>query len=100
MITLSENFDWITFSINDAEEDPDVIAAIESFFLPEWERKRAVRGTTFEDAVSVKVDDEINTNATRAAGDRHAEIKLRLADTTERFIIRVGQLGVFEDVEG
>jgi hypothetical protein len=31
-------------------------------------------------------------------GDMNAEIKLRLADTVERFIISIGKQGIFESV--
>jgi len=92
---LQESFDWVIFAINDPVEQPGLIASLQSFFLPEW-RKRAIRGDTFEDACKIKIDDENNTNLTRAAGDLNAEISLRLADTVERFIITIGKMGIFE----
>ena len=57
-----------------------------------------MRGDRFEDAVQIKVDDENNTNLTRDAGELHAEITLRLADTVERFVISIGKAGIFESV--
>lgn len=92
---LSESFDFVIFAINDPQEQPGLIAALKSFFYPEW-TKRALRGDTFEDAAAIKIDDENNTDATRAAGDLNADITLRLADTVERFIISIGPRGVFE----
>jgi len=92
---LAESFDWIIFAINDPVEQPNAVAAVQSLFLPEW-KKRAIRGDTFEDACRIKMDDENNTNLTRAAGDMNMEISLRLADTVERFIITVGKMGIFE----
>jgi len=89
--------DFIIFTINDADSDNDAKAALISFFLPEW-TKRAIRGDTFGEAAIIKVDSENNTDATRAAGDKNAAVSLRLADTTERFIITMSKQGVFENV--
>lgn len=94
---LAANFDYIIFAINDKEEWPGLIANLKSFFLPQW-RNRALRGDTFEEAASIKVDDENNTNLTMAAGDMNAEIKLRLADLVERLILTVSKAGIFEDL--
>jgi len=92
---LSENFDWVIFAINDPLEQPKLFAALESFFYPEW-TKRAIRGDTFTDACEIKIDEENNTDATRAAGDLNCDISLQLADTVERFIITIGKQGVFD----
>ena len=92
---LRENFDWIVFAINDPVTEKLALAALRSFFEPEWV-KRALRGDTFEDAAILKIDGENNTDATRANGDMFADIKLRLADTVERFIIRIGKQGIFD----
>jgi phage tail sheath protein FI len=92
---LQENFDWIVFAINDAATRELAKVALTSFFLPEW-RKRALRGDQFADAAIIKIDDENNTDATMAAGDMHAQISLRLADTVERFIITIGKQGIFD----
>jgi len=92
---LQENFDWTIFQINDPTLQAQVISALRGFFLPEW-RNRALRGETFDEACSIKVDNEINTDLTRAAGELWAEINLQLADTVERFIIRLSKDGVFE----
>jgi len=94
---LLENFDWIVFAINDPVTQQEALSALKSFFIPEWV-KRAIRGDTFEEAASIKVDNEINTDLTRAAGDLNAEITLRLSDTVERFIITIGKAGVFESL--
>ena len=94
---LQENFGWIIFSINDSVSDRMALAAMRSFFYPEWV-KRALRGDNFTDAAIIKIDEENNTDATRAAGDKNAEVSLRLADTTERFIITIGKQGIFESV--
>lgn len=94
---LQENFDFIVFSINDADSDRTAETALIAYFLPEW-TKRALRGNTFTDAAKIKVDAEINTSATRANADKFAEVSLWLADTTERFIIRIGKQGIFESV--
>jgi phage tail sheath protein FI len=94
---LRESFDWIVFAINDPIEEKRVLTSLKAFFLPEW-TKRALRGKSFEDAASMKVDAENNTDLTRSSGDMYGDIRLRLADTVERFIIRIGKQGVFESV--
>lgn len=97
---LRENFDWIIFAINDADAQERVKTALRAYFLPEWSQKGALRGDQFEgDAASFKIDSEINTDATRAAGDLNAEITLRLADTVERLKILVSRAGIFDAVE-
>jgi len=95
---IQENFGWIVFSINDPISDQKALAALRSMFYPEWTPKRAIRGDSFEDAAIIKVDGEINTDATRGNGDKHAKISLRLADTTERFIVTIGKQGIFESI--
>lgn len=93
---LQDNFDFIMFAINDDTNDNLAKAALTAYFLPEWQPKRALRGKTFKEACIIKVDDELNTDASRANGDEIAQVSLQLADTVERFIIRIGKQGVFE----
>ena len=95
---LIENFDWIIFMINDKRLWRIALVTLEGFFLTEWQPKRAIRGDTFEEASVIKVDEEINTNASMSRGELNAEISLRLADTVERFIITIGKKGIFEDL--
>lgn len=95
---LGENFDWIIFSLNDDVSDAQALFALQNYFYPEW-KKRALRGDDFlNDAVTIRADQELNTDATREAGDKIAEVKLRLSATTERMIIRIGKQGIFESV--
>jgi len=68
---LEESFDFIIFAINDAISDQLAETALISFFLPDFV-KRALRGNTFKDAAIIKVDEELNTEATRANGDKIA----------------------------
>lgn len=93
---LEENFDFVIFALNDPRTQRILISSLQSMFLPEFQ-KGAVRGTKFEEAVQIKIDDENNTAATRAAGDLFADLTLQLADTVERFVIRVGKAGIFDD---
>lgn len=95
---LIENFDWIIYAINDPDEEKLAHSSLVQFFLPEWRPKRALRGDTFDEAALIKIDSENNTDVTRAAGDMFAEIGLKLADTVERFIIKIGKQGVFDSV--
>ena len=93
---LRENFGFIVFQINDPETRDDALAALQSFFLPEWRPKRALRGDRFQDAVTIKIDSDNNTQATEDAGDLNAEITLRIVDLIDRFVITIGQAGIFE----
>jgi hypothetical protein len=95
---LFENFDWIIFAVNDPEQQNVARTALTAYFLPEWRPKRALRGNTFPEAATIKVDSENNTEATIQAGDLNAEVKLRLAETVERFNIIISPTGVFEEV--
>ena len=92
-----EEFDYIIFAINDDVTQLSLVTTFRAFFTPEW-KKRALRGARFEDAVLIKIDSENNTNLTRADGNLFADIRLRLADTVERFVIRIGKAGIFEDL--
>lgn len=95
---LMENMDWIIFAINDEDQQQVALSALTAYFLQEWRPKRALRGNRFDDAVSIKIDSENNTNATRSTGDMYCEIRLRLADTIERFNIIISPAGIFEEL--
>jgi len=95
---LRENFDWIIFAINDPIEWRKARTALVTFFLPEWQPKRALQGRNFEEAAVIKVDAELNTPLVTAAGDTYAQVSLWLADTIERFNILIGKQGIFESV--
>jgi hypothetical protein len=95
---LRENFDWLVFAINDTRAQERAKTTLRAYFLPEW-TKGAIRGTKFEDAFALKIDSENNTDLTMSQGDLNAEMKLRLADTVERFRIIMGKAGIFDAVE-
>jgi hypothetical protein len=92
---LQENFDWIVWAINDSVTEKLALTSLKNYFMPEF-KKRALRGKTFEDSAVFKVDAENNTDATRSSGDMYADLSLKLADTVERFNIRIGKQGIFE----
>jgi hypothetical protein len=94
---LETAFDFIIFSINDEQSDAPAKTALITFFTPEYV-KRALRGKTFGEAAIIKIDAENNTDLTRSQADKYAEVSLKLADTTERFIIKIGKQGIFESV--
>lgn len=97
---LRENFDWIVFAINSANSStqPKLITSLKIHFTGEFD-KGALEGASFDDAVSIKVDGEINTTITRAAGDLNVEIRFRIVDTVERLKITMSKLGIFESIE-
>lgn len=95
--TLLESLDSFIFAINDPATQAEAKAILIAYFRPEY-ANRALRGDSFNEACIIKIDAENNTNATMAAGEMHAEISLRLADTVERFIITIGKQGVLENV--
>jgi hypothetical protein len=96
---LIENFDWSIFAINDPIADSDVLASMHTYFLEEF-RKRAIRGDGFvggrNPAAIIKMDEENNTDATRAQGNQNIEISIRLADVVERLMISIGAMGLTE----
>jgi hypothetical protein len=91
--TLLESFDGLIFGINDRTARAGLVTIFQMFFIPEYQ-KRALRGATFDEAVSIKIDDENNTDLSMSNGELNAEIELRLAETIERFIISVSKAGV------
>ena len=95
--TFLEEFDFIIFSLNDPIRRELLKVAFRAFFIPEF-AKGALRGNDFDDAVQIKIDDENNTTVSEAAGDLNAEIKLRLAETVERFVMTVSKAGIFESL--
>ena len=92
-----ESFDYIIFAINNAAARTKLETSFVDYFKKEF-AKGALNGASFSDAVSIKIDDENNTLSTQADGDLNAEIVLRLAETVERFIITIGQAGIFENL--
>ncbi len=98
--TLRESFPWALFDINDPISDMPVLANLNDYFLKEWNNRALDRSFPFKDACQIKMDGTVNTTATRGAGDKIAEIRLRLANVTERLILRIGKAGIFEAVGG
>lgn len=94
---LAESFDWIVFMLNEPRTEKLVVTALKDFFLPEW-RKGAIQGDTFEDAVIIKCDSELNTPAVRAAGDMKCQVSLALVGVVERLVIEISKQGIFESV--
>ena len=92
-----ESFDFIIFAINNAAARTKLETSFVDYFKKEF-AKGALNGASFKDAVSIKIDEENNTLQTQADGDLNAEIKVRLADTVERFVITIGQAGIFENL--
>lgn len=92
-----ESFDFIIFAINNATARQRLLTSFTTFFLPEF-AKSAIVGNTFDEAVRIKIDDENNPLSEAAAGRLNAEIRLRIADTVEQFVITIGQAGIFEDL--
>lgn len=96
---IRDSFDWVVFALNDENTQHLLVSSLRSMFLPEFQKgavKAPTPGGKFEDAVQIKIDDENNTPATRAAGDLFADLTLNLADTVERFVVKIGKAGIFE----
>lgn len=94
--TLQDAFDWIIFAINDKLERPRAISALKSFFKPEYVKRALDNDFDFTVACVIKVDEEINTPAIKAAGKMQAEVTVRIVDTVEQFVITIGRAGIFE----
>jgi len=96
--TLREQFEWAIFDINDALSDTPIMTSLMAYFYAEYQHRALNNDYPFKEACSIKMDGSINTVLTRTAGDKIAEIKLRLANVTERLVLRIGKAGVFEAV--
>lgn len=94
---LQENFDFIIFAINNADTVALAQTALTVYFLGEF-AVGAFEGATFEEGVRIKIDSEINTAITAAAGDLNAQIRLKIVNTVERFNISIGKAGIFESL--
>ena len=94
--TLQESFDWLIFALNDRLERPRVVSSLKSFFRPEYTKRALDNDYPFTEAAVIKVDEEINTDATKAAGQMLAEVTVRIVGTVEQFIITIGRAGIFE----
>jgi len=96
--TLRENFDWTIFDINDRISDQPVLTALYAYFWGEYQKRALDNDFPFKESCIIKMDGGVNTPISRAAGDKIAEMKLRLANVTERLVLRIGKAGVFEAV--
>ena len=93
--TFLDSFDFVIFALNNAETRAQLISLFNGFFQQEF-AKGVVVGTSLQDAVKIKIDDDNNPAASVAAGDLNAEVMIRLVNFVERFIITVGKQGIFE----
>lgn len=93
--TFLENFDFIIFALNDVKTQQLLKSSFLAFFTPEF-AKGAIEGSSVSDAAQVKIDEENNTELTKANGDLNAEIGVRIVNTVERFIISISKLGITE----
>ena len=89
-----ENFDFVIFALNDAETRKTLIPVFRAYFQIEF-AKRAISGVNLDDAVTIKIDDENNTQIDVNNGDLNADISFRIVGVVERFIINVSKKGVF-----
>ena len=90
---MSENFDDVIFQLNDPKLWAPIESSLRAYFLGEYSNG-ALQGATFDDAVNIKIDFDNNPQSSRAAGDLFADISLYLADSVERFTLRMSKLGV------
>lgn len=98
MNVLRESFDWIIFSLNNPQTRARAHTALRQFFQLEYDNQALDNDFDFEESCIIKVDQEINTEAVKAAGDMIAHISLKLVGTVERFVISIGKQGIFSSV--
>lgn len=96
--TFRDSYKFIIFAIQSPANRERLRTSFIAFFQPEF-AKGAIQGSTFGQAVSIKIDDENNPPEETSAGNLNAEIKVRIADTVERFVITMSKAGIFEDLE-
>jgi hypothetical protein len=94
---LQESFDFIIFAINNTATREQAATSLFIFFSGQFDIG-AFEGDSFEDAVLIKLDDEINTPAVSATGDLVAQIRIKIVNTVERFNISIGKAGIFEEL--
>jgi hypothetical protein len=92
---LRENFDWIIFAINNQSNRAKLITTLRVYFGAEFV-KGALDGDKPSEAFSIKIDSDNNTPADAANGDLLCDIEVAPANTVERFVMRVGKKGIFE----
>lgn len=95
---LKESFDWIIFSLNNPQTRQRAYTALKQFFQLEYNNQALDNDFDFEESCIIKVDEEINTEAVKAAGDMIAHIALKLVGTVERFVISIGKQGIYTSV--
>jgi len=93
---LQESYDWIIFALNNVRTQQLALASLRGFFQVEYNNKAFDDAYPFDEAVIIKLDDELNTPLTKENGDLIAEVQLRFVNTVERFVIRMGKAGIFE----
>ncbi len=93
--TLLENYGFIIFALNNADQHPILRSQFQVYFQGDF-AAGALDGKSAEDSVTIKIDEENNTDATKLEGDLLAEIGVHVVNTVERFIIGVSRLGVTE----
>jgi hypothetical protein len=96
-LDLSENFNWIIWQLNTRTTDIKLVQSLRSYFQPEY-AKEAIVGDKFEDAAQIKVDEEINTEATRQAGKLYSEVTLTIVGVVEQLVITMSKEGIFESI--
>jgi hypothetical protein len=92
---LRENFDFIVFAINNLSSRAQLITTLNELFGKEF-AKGALGADRPQDAWHVKIDGDNNSASDAAAGDLLCDIEVALANAVERFIMRVGKKGIFE----
>lgn len=95
---LKESFDWLIFSLNNPSTRQRAYTSLRQFFQLEYDNEALDRDYDFEESCIIKLDEEINTEAVKAAGDMIAHIALKLVGTVERFVISIGKQGIFSSV--
>jgi hypothetical protein len=92
---LRENFDYIVFAINNLSTRASLKTTLNAFFGTEF-AKGSLGADRPQDAFTVKIDSDNNASTDAANGDLICDIDIALANTVERFVMRVGKKGIFE----
>jgi hypothetical protein len=92
-VMLGPGFLILTFALLNASTYSQARGMLKDLFEPEF-NKGALVGRTFDDACPIKIDEDNNTPATRAAREAFADIRPNVVDCMERLRIRVTKAGV------
>lgn len=88
-------FDWVIFRLNDKYTWGEIKNVARQYFLKEW-ANRVLTGDREDDAFTLKIDSDNNTQSSMDQGDLNLDATFRFSKFVERFRIGISTAGVSE----